>query len=316
METDQVLGKIARKCDNTSRYIGRNQDFEVARVLKKEAVGSFASSRPKTLKRRKELLGVVYESISEHGIDGVSMRQIAEAAGISTGTINYHFKNKHNLVISALEAAYELPEDWQDFKGSPFSQLQHLAMGYVFRSPRERFWRFWINYTAHSSRDEVMRQHQNLRYERQLKFWADLLRAGIDAEEIDPSIDPDATANQLLLTAHGLVIRQLQSPAPSTREDAKALLTNLFEGIARKRLAERPKDCGRGKQIYLFRQREIRNLAGLLRECPATPRPISSGEPTGRFRRHVVAAIRKRRGRWPRQIRFSDLFQHAAEEYR
>lgn len=215
----------------------------MARIPKKEAVGSISSSRPKTLKRRKELLGVVYESISEHGIDGVSMRYIADAAGISTGTINYHFKNKHNLVISALEAAYELPEDWQTYKGSPFAQLQHLAMGYVFRSPRDRFWRFWINYTAHSSRDEEMRQQQNLRYERQLNFWTDLLQAGIVAGEVDPSINPGETANQLLLTAHGLVIRQIQSPSLATREEARAILKAIFAGLVRKRngaKAEKP----------------------------------------------------------------------------
>ena len=72
------------------------------RTTKRPAIGSEEFSRPKTLKRRKELLGVVYEAVSEHGVDGVTMRQIGEAAGISTGTINYHFKNKYNLLIAAL----------------------------------------------------------------------------------------------------------------------------------------------------------------------------------------------------------------------
>jgi AcrR family transcriptional regulator len=204
----------------------------VARIAKRPAVGSIESSRPKTLKRRKELLGVVYEVVSESGVDGVTMRQIAEAAKISTGTINYHFKNKHNLLILALEAAYELPEDWQAYKGSPFSQLQRLAMGYVFRSSRDRFWRFWINYTAHSTRDEEMRQHQNDRYERQLEFWGDLLRDGIAAGEVDPSVDPKSAANELLLIAQGLVVRQIQSPTAAIREEAKAILGERFALLA------------------------------------------------------------------------------------
>jgi AcrR family transcriptional regulator len=201
----------------------------LARTKKRPALGSVESSRPKTLQRRKELLGVV---VSESGVDGVTMRQIAEAAGISTGTINYHFKNKHNLLILALEAAYELPEDWKVYEGSPFSQLQRLAMGYVFRSAKDRFWRFWINYTAHSTRDEEMRQHQNVRYERQLRFWRDLLRASIEAGEVDPEIDPNAAANELLLIAQGLVIRQIQSPAPTTRDEARAILTERFDRLA------------------------------------------------------------------------------------
>jgi AcrR family transcriptional regulator len=206
----------------------------LARIKKRPALGSVESSRPKTLQRRKELLGVVYEAISESGVDGVTMRQIAEAAGISTGTINYHFKNKHNLLILALEAAYELPEDWKVYEGSPFSQLQRLAMGYVFRSSRDRFWRFWINYTAHSTRDEEMRQHQNTRYERQRKFWGELLRDGIAAGEVDPDVDPEREANDLLLIAHGLVLRQLQSPTPANREEAGEILSERFNRLAAK----------------------------------------------------------------------------------
>jgi AcrR family transcriptional regulator len=211
----------------------------LARIKKRPALGSVESSRPKTLQRRKELLGVVYEAVSESGVDGVTMRQIAEAAGISTGTINYHFKNKHNLLILALEAAYELPEDWKIYEGSPFSQLQRLTMGYVFRSSRDRFWRFWINYTAHSTRDEEMRQHQNARYERQRMFWGELLRAGIAAGEVDPDVDPEREANDLLLIAHGLVLRQLQSPTPANRAEAGEILTERFDRLAAKNLKVR-----------------------------------------------------------------------------
>jgi AcrR family transcriptional regulator len=204
----------------------------VAARRKKQEIGTVSSSRPKTLQRRKELLGVVYELISEHGIDAVTMRQIAQAADISTGTINYHFKNRHNLVILALEAAYELPEDWRSYDGSPLAQLQRLASGYIFRSSRERFWLFWINYTAQSTRDDEMRRRQNDRYEKQRKFWKELLKAGIAAGEIDPAIDPEKTADDLLLAGHALVLRQIQSPTPATRELARALLDAKFAEIA------------------------------------------------------------------------------------
>jgi AcrR family transcriptional regulator len=206
----------------------------VAPRRKKQEIGSVFSSRPKTLQRRKELLGVVYELISEHGIDAVTMRQIGEAAGISTGTINYHFKSRHNLVILALEAAYELPDDWRSYEGSPLAQLQRLASLYIFRSPRERFWLFWVNYLAHSTRDEEMRRRQNERYEKQRKFWVELLKAGMKAGEVDPDVDPQKTADDLLLTAHALVLRQIQSPTPATRELAKSVLDDKFSGFARK----------------------------------------------------------------------------------
>lgn len=203
----------------------------LARRAQAAADGTNDGARPKTLKRRAELLGVVYDCVSEHGIDGVSMRQIAQAAKISTGTINYHFGNKYNLIIAALEAAYELPDDWEQYKGSPLAQLRRIAMGYVFRSANDRFWRFWINYLAQSTRDETMRVHQNERYQRQARFWAKLIRDGVTAGELRSDIDPDVMAERLLLTAHGLIVVQLQSPTPETREHVRDILGNFFREI-------------------------------------------------------------------------------------
>lgn len=189
------------------------------------------TARPKTLRRRRELLSVVYGCISEYGIDGVSMRQIAEAAQISTGTINYHFENKHNLIIAALEAAYALPADWETYRGSPLAQLQRLAMGHVCLHGRERFWRFWMNYVAHASRDEEMRRHLEDRDQRQQAFWTSLLRDGVAAGEVRPELDPARTAERLLLLARGLVVRQIQSPSTEVREHAQVVLEEFFDDL-------------------------------------------------------------------------------------
>ncbi|MDP3175029.1 MAG: TetR family transcriptional regulator C-terminal domain-containing protein [Phenylobacterium sp.] len=189
-------------------------------------------ARPKTLRRRRELLVVVYDCIAQYGIDGVSMRQIAEAAKISTGTINYHFENKHNLIIAALEAAYRLPHDWESYRGSPLGQLKRLAAGHVLhKHTHERFWRFWLNYVAHSGRDEEMRRHLEQREARQQKFWTALVRDGVAAGELRVDIDPERTAERLQLIAHGLVVRQVQAPGAAARVRAREVLEEFFAEI-------------------------------------------------------------------------------------
>jgi hypothetical protein len=77
-----------------------------------------------------------------------------------------------------------------------------------------------------------MREHQNTRYERQRKFWGELLRDGIATGEVDPDVDPERAANELLLIAHGLVLRQLQSPTPANREEAREILSERFDRLA------------------------------------------------------------------------------------
>ncbi|MBR0898900.1 TetR family transcriptional regulator [Bradyrhizobium tropiciagri] len=201
--------------------------------------GAEASRRLKTLKRRSELLTTVYECVANRGIDGLSMRQLASAAQLSTGTINYHFENKYNLLLASLVAAYELPDDWEQYKGSPLAQLRRLVMGYVFKTSRHRFWFFWINYTAQGTRDEGMRRHQEERYTRQARFWASLLRDGIEAGELRADIDPDETAQRLLYLAHGAVIRQIQFAGVDAREEAQRILEGFLEDLIVERSSKR-----------------------------------------------------------------------------
>ncbi|HSV54293.1 MAG TPA: TetR/AcrR family transcriptional regulator [Burkholderiaceae bacterium] len=180
---------------------------------------------------RSHVLEKVYELISEHGIEGLSMRQVADAAGLSTGTINYHFGNKESLLIAALESAYELPSDWEQYRGSAAAQLRRLVFGYVCRTPKDRFWRFWINYVAASTLNEEMAAHQKQRYERQERFWGRLIRDAVAAGEFKSSLDPRREAEQLLSLAHGLLVRQLVIPRAEVRAEAHALLASRVDSF-------------------------------------------------------------------------------------
>ena len=189
--------------------------------------------RPGQAITRKHVLSTVYDLISENGIENLSMRQVAQAAGLSTGTISYHFGNKERLLIAALEEAYELPADWEDYRGSPAAQLRRLLMGYVCRPGGDRFWRFWINYLAASTRSEKMAAHQKVRYERQERFWGSLIRDAVQAGEFKTSLDPRQEAEELLSLAHGLLVRQLVIPHAEVAAEARALLGARMDGFRR-----------------------------------------------------------------------------------
>lgn len=180
---------------------------------------------------RKYLLGRIYDLISEHGIESLSMRTVADAVQMSTGTINHHFGNKRGMLIAALEEAYKLPWDWEEYKGSPAEQLRRLVLGYVMRGPKDRFWRFWINYLALSTRDDDMQAHQRVRYARQERFWAKLISDAIDAGEFRPELNPHKEAEALTLLAHGLLVRQLMSPDAESRDKARTMLTDALERL-------------------------------------------------------------------------------------
>ena len=113
--------------------------------------------------RRNEVLHHVTALIGEHGIDGMTMRPVAHATGLSTGTINYHFGNKRGLVLAALASAGEAPEGSVP-GGSPLARLRRLLASFVHDSQERRaWWQFWVEVAAQSARDEELRRHERAR---------------------------------------------------------------------------------------------------------------------------------------------------------
>ncbi len=106
------------------------------------------------------------------------MRQIAEAANVSLGTITYHFRSKEELIATALESGYELPDDWDKYKGSPAAQLRRIALSYTEQLPANRWWRFWINSVAMSTREPELQVIQSKRFDKQRRFWIKLIAEG------------------------------------------------------------------------------------------------------------------------------------------
>jgi AcrR family transcriptional regulator len=193
---------------------------------------AIAGKRPGRVQRRKDLLGIVYEVISEFGIDGASMRQIADRAEVSTGTINYHFGNKQKLIMAALQAAYETPSE-EAPTSSPLAQLKVFAFSHIFRSSNDRYWRFWVNYAAAGTRSTELRKHQNRRFEKQLGFWRKLIENAIKAGELPENLQAHRASEHLLIFVHGLVMRQILRPDAENRSHCEGLLDEYFEVMER-----------------------------------------------------------------------------------
>jgi TetR/AcrR family transcriptional regulator, transcriptional repressor of bet genes len=67
---------------------------------------SVASRRPRFERqaagdRREALVDAAIESLKRYGYEGLSVRRIAAAAGVSIGLINHHFPNKDTLVAES-----------------------------------------------------------------------------------------------------------------------------------------------------------------------------------------------------------------------
>lgn len=179
--------------------------------------------------QQKYIAGVVYDLIGEIGIESVTMRQIAEAAKLSLGTITYHFPNKQALIAMALESGYALPDDWNAYAGSPTAQLRRIALSYALESPKSRWWRFWISHLALSTRDPDLQATQSRRFDRQKRFWVTLLAEGKVKGEIAPDLDIESTVDDMLVEVHGLVVLQFVKPNAKMRTYARDKINRMID---------------------------------------------------------------------------------------
>jgi AcrR family transcriptional regulator len=65
-----------------------------------------------------KIIRATIECIEKHGVQGATIRRIAEMAGVNSAAISYYFRSKDRLMALAMERALENAFDWQDFSSS------------------------------------------------------------------------------------------------------------------------------------------------------------------------------------------------------
>lgn len=161
--------------------------------------------------RRHEVLRAVAGLIARHGIDGMSMRQVADASGMSTGTINYYFRNKRGLIMAAIDYVYSVPPDWGGFEGvGAIEQLRTRASIALVSNENVRQWgRFWLEYAAYAGRDaELLASHER-RYEMRHRVFLETIAGGQGAGQVRAGIDPVEATETLLALIDGVITQQI-----------------------------------------------------------------------------------------------------------
>ena len=183
--------------------------------------------------RRIDVLRVVANLIAEHGIDGMSMRQVADAAGLSTGTINYHFQNKKTLIAAAMDYVYSLPADRDTLRNRPaLEQIRNAIRIFSFSSEgHRRWWRFWLEYAARAARDQDLMDSHDERYRGQRRYFRALVDAGRADGELRSDIDVDETVDILLALIDGLATHQIINSRSVTPIRAAYLLERFLDSL-------------------------------------------------------------------------------------
>lgn len=144
------------KAPAIAEIVGRLEDLRGGRPSKR-----FAAERsPKGGQTVAAILKAAREVFMREGHSGLTLRMVAEAAGVAVGNINYYFPTKHELLEAMLrEELVDYVEDhikqFEAENGSPVEILLGIVAFYVEKSRTS--YRFFFETWAYAGSDERAR---------------------------------------------------------------------------------------------------------------------------------------------------------------
>lgn len=170
-------------------------------------MGSQAIKTNPKRKTREDIFELSAPLFARSGYDGVSMRDVATAVGLTQAALYYHFADKDELYLSAVACEFRAREaalrDIVVDNGTPWERLERFVTGLARMMATEKdFLRLvqWVLLDTDEARQSVLAKH----------VFKDMFVAVHDlASELDPHQD----AHLLAMSIFGLVIFHFQAGA-------------------------------------------------------------------------------------------------------
>lgn len=186
--------------------------------------------------RREEVLSAVWRVIARSGIDGVSVRDIAAEAGFSTGVIAHYFRDKDDVLVSALQrvVAQESERIAAGTSGLVGLAALRRSLEQVLPLDEQRSLEMtvWISFWSRAVGDPRLAAEQRRFY----GAWRTLLRRyfreALQAGEVWPGLDPYFAADSLTALVDGLCIGVVVEPGRFRPGDLEQLVEAHIIGLA------------------------------------------------------------------------------------
>ncbi|KAA1430330.1 TetR family transcriptional regulator KstR2 [Mycolicibacter arupensis] len=187
--------------------------------------------------RRDELLNLAATMIAERGLRATTVRDIADAAGILSGSLYHHFSSKEEMVDEVLRDFL----DWLftryqqiiDHETDPLARLTGLFLA-SFDAIEHRHAQVVI-YQDEAKRLSSLERFSYLdeRNRQQRKMWLDVLQQGIEAGCFQPDLDVDLVYRFIRDTTW-VSVRWYQPGGPLTAEEVgRQYLAIVLGGITK-----------------------------------------------------------------------------------
>ena len=183
--------------------------------------------------RRRQVIEAVVDVLEDQGWEGLTIREVASKAGVSSGIVAHYFGDKQTMVVAAIKDAYS--EFLKDLIASvareprPAAKLRTLIERITPPSPSTvPEWTFWIAVWGKIPFDDSVRTSLRSLYNDYARFVAGIMQAAQADTELNLSRDPDLTARQFIAFADGLVLHCSLNPETLPPDRMRDLLCDFL----------------------------------------------------------------------------------------
>ncbi|SDS65647.1 TetR/AcrR family transcriptional regulator [Microlunatus soli] len=191
------------------------------------------TSRLSPAQRREQIVRAARSAIAQRGLAATALRDIAAAAGVSIGTVTYHFASTDEIlravVIAESERFYGDVITAADAEPDARRALQ-LIIEPLFGDSADvqAHWRIWADYWAIVARRPEIAGAYAMRIRSWEACCVRIITRGVD-DGTFRTVDPDETALKLAAYSDGLGTQLAQDAQGITTEAARNWMFELID---------------------------------------------------------------------------------------
>lgn len=142
--------------------------------------------------RRAAIAAAAAEVIADDGIDAVTMKGIAERAGVTTGAVTHYFADKDEVLLAALllvDTSMQMRLDVAMALGQ--SSVDSILAALPHDEDSRRYWTVWRVFSDRASRSPALLEHYRTSTEGWVEAGARAIAAQRDISDEDARLDAE-----------------------------------------------------------------------------------------------------------------------------
>lgn len=185
--------------------------------------------------RRAHLIDIAAKLVAKRGMDGLTIREVAKAAGYTTGIVTHYFADKRQLLQMTFDATADAVygQVAAGAGGGATADARTVLEGFLpLDAPRRRGWRIWLAFWGHAIGDAGLAADQRRRERRARELVERVLRAEIAAARLPARLDVAAAARLVLAAIQGIAAQAVFEPKQWPEAVQRATLEAALRGLS------------------------------------------------------------------------------------